>query len=59
MGGPFDCASSVLILKMAIDDPFPQVEALIKSDERQSLPELPDAVLKALEKVPLPGIGPW
>jgi len=41
---------------MSSDNPFEQVEALIASDERQQLPELADAILKAIAHVP--GAGP-
>lgn len=41
---------------MSSDNPFDQVEALIASDKRQSLPESVDAILKLIEK--LPGAGP-
>jgi hypothetical protein len=37
---------------MSSDNPFEQVEALIASDERQQLPELADAILNAIAKVP-------
>lgn len=43
---------------MSIDNPQDQVEALIASDERQSLPEIADEILKLIEKLPLPGAGP-
>lgn len=42
---------------MSIDNPQDQVEALIASDERQSLPEIADEILKFIEKLPLPGAG--
>jgi len=42
---------------MSIDNPQDQVEALIASDERQSLPEIADELLKFIEKLPLPGAG--
>jgi len=41
---------------MSSDNPLDQVDALIASDERQSLPESVDAILKLIEK--LPGAGP-
>jgi hypothetical protein len=37
---------------MSSDNVFDQVEALIASDERQQPPELVDAILKAIAKVP-------
>src|ERR1700722_9086181 len=40
---------------MSLDNPFDQVEALIASDERQQPPELVDAILKGMAKVP--GVG--
>jgi hypothetical protein len=43
---------------MSIDNPQDQVEALIASDERQSLPEIADEILEFIEKLPVPGAGP-
>src|SRR5665811_94818 len=42
---------------MSSDNVFDQVEALISSDERQQPPELVDAILKAIAKVP--GVEPF
>jgi hypothetical protein len=37
---------------MALDNPFEQVEALIGTDDRQSLPPSVEAILKLIEKLP-------